>query len=84
MVPWIMAGCGAVLGVLVWEKLKRKGRTMKNWKTTASGVASLLTALGAIVGGVASGHYDVAIGALPAIVAAIGLFHAADAKPVTP
>lgn len=81
----IVAGvCCALLGMLAWANVERKGRTMKHWKTTATGIAGLLTALGAIVGGVASGHYDVAIGALPAIVTAIGLFHAADAKPAEP
>jgi len=52
---------------------------MKNWKTTVGGIAGIFTSLAAILGGIVTGHYDAAVGALVALVPSIAHLFAADA-----
>ena len=60
-----------------WRNERSKG--MKNWKTTVGGIAGIFTSLAAILGGIVTGHYDAAVGALVALVPSIAHLFAADA-----
>ena len=52
---------------------------MKNWKTTLGGISGILAGLGAIVGGIATKHYDAAVAALVALIPSITHLFGADA-----
>lgn len=49
-----------------------------NWKTTVAGIGAALTAVGAIVTGIASGDFSVLASNVPALIAGLGLLFAKD------
>ena len=50
-----------------------------NWKTTAAGIAAVLTALGHLLHALATGDSSTLVTDVPAIIAGIGLIFAKDA-----
>ena len=51
---------------------------MKSWKTTLSGVAAILAALGGLAKGVSDGNYEIVGASITGIITGIGLIMARD------